>query len=396
MKDNDSKKVKTIWELLQIAPVGDAPLSEAGAADEQGPEEDLPVQFPAAEQAEADESGPKEEFQPLPAADDTEEVDLSELKTPAQSLMSRNYVRYPVIFVSALIFFYVILNFQAVGQQLLGVFSPPKDNQNAVLAEGLEDYNRWIEKYYFYTSDLEVLAANHDADGDGLTNLEEFYMNTNPFLRDTDSDGFDDGQELINGFNPLYIGHLTAGQSQLIAGNTIDLAKVQSRKEFRAASSVAGQSVLFDDFTADTAREGRVTIAKLGVDVPLVWNKNFEWIQDDLKHGVVHHPDTVVPGERGLSSIHGHSSGYVWDGDYKNAFTKINLLEPGDEVFVTVFGLNGESRSYRYVVRGKQVFEAEDPAQFADQGGYYLNLSTSWPIGTARQRYVVTTELAGL
>jgi len=375
-----------------MEPEEDASLSAGESGAGGVAENDFPAESPLPVRPEDEPESEKKEFDALPQDD---EVDLRELRTPGQSLMSRNYVRYPVIFVAALMFFYLFLNFRALSEQIIAIFNPPPENQKVVLADDLDEYNKWIGRYYYFTSDQEVLAANNDADRDGLSNLEEFHLNTNPFLKDTDSDGFDDGQEIINGFNPLYSGSLTAAQTETI-NKSVDIAKVRARKEFAGESAVAGESLSGDSFAADMNREGRISIAKLGVDVPLVWNKNFEWIQSDLAHGVVHHPDTAIPGRRGLSSIHGHSSGYVWDGDYKNAFSKINLLEAGDEVFVTVFGITGESRSYRYVVRFAQVYEVEDQAQFADQGGYHLNLSTSWPIGTARQRYVVTTELQGL
>ena len=400
MPENDKNHITTIRELLQLSKLEEEEfgmveevhppkISDEASAGKQIAPEPLPVAEEILIENEPQDTDVLETEMPQ---EYLEEVDKTGLKSQLAVAFAKNYVRYPVIFVIALLFFYVLLNFHAVTLQIGSKFSPPLNNQSVVLAEDLSEYNSWIKKYYFYSSDQEILAANNDADRDGLSNVEEFYMNTNPFLRDTDGDGFDDGQELLNGYNPLYSGLLTLSQSESVSRN-VDLAIVQSRKNF-SFSEVASASV--DGFIIDTSREGRISIAKLGIDVPLVWNKNFEWIQDDLENGAVHHPDTVYPGQRGMSSIHGHSSGYIWDGDYKNAFTKINFLEPGDEVFVTVFGLGDESRSYRYIVRSKQVYEIEDQGQFADQGGYHLNLSTSWPIGSARQRYVVTTELTGL
>lgn len=42
-----------------------------------------------------------------------------------------------------------------------------------------------------------------DLDNDGLTNLEETELGTNPKKADTDGDGFDDGVEVEGGFDPL-------------------------------------------------------------------------------------------------------------------------------------------------------------------------------------------------
>jgi hypothetical protein len=41
-----------------------------------------------------------------------------------------------------------------------------------------------------------------DIDGDGLTNKREFELGTNPTLVDTDTDGYSDGDEVKNGYNP--------------------------------------------------------------------------------------------------------------------------------------------------------------------------------------------------
>src|SRR4051812_3837681 len=45
--------------------------------------------------------------------------------------------------------------------------------------------------------------AGKDLDADGLTNLQEYQLGTNPRVKDTDGDGVIDGQELQLGTNPL-------------------------------------------------------------------------------------------------------------------------------------------------------------------------------------------------
>ncbi|MDP0499753.1 MAG: GH92 family glycosyl hydrolase [Verrucomicrobiota bacterium JB022] len=62
--------------------------------------------------------------------------------------------------------------------------------------DGLED--AW-EMAYFGT--LEY-GAEDDVDGDGLTNLQEQRIGTDPMLADTDGDLFDDGVEYANGLDP--------------------------------------------------------------------------------------------------------------------------------------------------------------------------------------------------
>lgn len=331
-------------------------------------------------------------------------VDMSGFESRTKRMFSRDIVRYPLIFLIALGFFYGLLNFRAVSEQLGNLFSPPPKAQKVALAYNFEAYTSWIKKYYVYVSDSEKLGANEDPDGDGLTNLDEFSVNTNPLNPDTDGDGFDDGREVLDGYNPLYQGKLLPAQLSAVEKN-LDKKAIEARRVYEEARGVAGTNIISEQaddpigaatFTVDETRSGLVEIPKLNINVPLIWNTDFSRVQEDLKYGVVHHPLTALPGEVGMVSIHGHSSGYPWDGDYKNAFTKINFLESGDEAFVTVYGVDGESRRYRYIVRSKKTFAKDDAKQFEDRGGSFLNLSTSWPVGTARERYVVTTELAGI
>ena len=310
--------------------------------------------------------------------------------------LERDYVRYPLIFVVALGFFYLLLNFRALTKQATNVVSPPPKNEEVVLGGDLPDYETWIGKYYVYVNDRDILAPGEDPDRDGLANKDEYHLETNPLKRDTDMDGRDDGGEILIGLNPLYDGSITSSQQNLI-DTKIALETIRSRRDYQNVERVAGSSsgLPVDRFTVDPSKPGQISIPKLNIDAPVIWSKEFSKMEEDLKNGAAHHPATPYPGERGTASIHGHSSGYPWDGDFQTVFTKINFLEPGDEVFVTEYSTKGESRRYRFVVRSKKVYSKTDPEQFADHGGYFLNLSTSWPIGTAKERYVVTTELAG-
>lgn len=57
-------------------------------------------------------------------------------------------------------------------------------------------------------TDIE-LKSGADGDNDGLTDIEEIILNSDSFAADTDGDGYLDGSELINLYNPAGAGRLT-------------------------------------------------------------------------------------------------------------------------------------------------------------------------------------------
>ncbi|MHB8903506.1 MAG: hypothetical protein ACYC40_00145 [Patescibacteria group bacterium] len=62
-------------------------------------------------------------------------------------------------------------------------------------------------------SELENIDLHSDADKDGLDFLQEIVNNTDPNNPDTDGDGYKDGDEFKNGFNPDGQGTLALAQS---------------------------------------------------------------------------------------------------------------------------------------------------------------------------------------
>lgn len=55
---------------------------------------------------------------------------------------------------------------------------------------------------------ISVIPSSKDSDLDGLTDVEETLYGTEPQKADTDGDSYADGQEIINGYNPLGTGRL--------------------------------------------------------------------------------------------------------------------------------------------------------------------------------------------
>ncbi len=74
------------------------------------------------------------------------------------------------------------------------------------------------------TDDNGISDGEEDFDGDGLTNLQEYLLGTNPFDFDTDGDGFSDNYEELHEMNPLVYDELSVDSSVLaeIYDNTIE------------------------------------------------------------------------------------------------------------------------------------------------------------------------------
>jgi LPXTG-site transpeptidase (sortase) family protein len=77
--------------------------------------------------------------------------------------------------------------------------------------DGLPDW--WERKYGLGIDDSS--DAELDNDGDGANNLVEYQFKTNPFKKDTDEDGYSDGEEIQNGYNPNGEGRLDSDSDGL-------------------------------------------------------------------------------------------------------------------------------------------------------------------------------------
>jgi LPXTG-site transpeptidase (sortase) family protein len=190
-----------------------------------------------------------------------------------------------------------------------------------------------------------------DSDNDELSYYDEYLYGTDPKNPDTDGDGYKDGVEVHNGYEPAVPG--------------------EARPKMT------------------------LSINKINVDVPVVLSKSTEEsvLQKDLNNGVIHYPHTAMPGQRGNMYIAGHSSNYVWSkGAYNYAFKQLNNLVEGDEIVATVKFSNGKEFEYRYKVTLKEEVVPDDSRIFADTQSQILTLTTCWPLGTSARRLMIKAE----
>ena len=142
------------------------------------------------------------------------------------------------------------------------------------------------------------------------------------------------------------------------------------------------------------AKENSIEILKIGLEAPIISVKddNEKDFEVALKRGVLLHPISALPGERGTTIILGHSAPVGWpDINYDDVFNRLNELEKGDEIIVHYNHLR-----YIYKVNKKDIFYPEDEQSFLPENNEkipFLVLLTCWPSGKDLQRFAIFAEL---
>ncbi len=137
-----------------------------------------------------------------------------------------------------------------------------------------------------------------------------------------------------------------------------------------------------------------LAIASLKLEAPIIYptETGEEAYQVALRQGVVHYPGTAEPGQPGNVYIFGHSSDFIWTpGNYKTIFAVLPEIEIGSEIQIS----NSEGEIFTYVVTETKVVNPKD-LDVLDQGDgefSHLTLQTSYPLGTALQRFLVIADL---
>lgn len=170
---------------------------------------------------------------------------------------------------------------------------------------------------------------------------------------------------------------------------------LQARLTPSQALPQADQSTDTDsEDVAVASQPNTLAIRELGIVAPVIYinEKTEDAYQKALRDGVVHYPGTALPGEPGNVYIFGHSSDYVWaPGDYKTIFAKLPEMKVGDQIEIT----DAEGKLFIYEVTETKIVWPRDLSvldQFNDEK-HILTLQTSYPLGTALQRYIVVAEL---
>jgi len=134
-------------------------------------------------------------------------------------------------------------------------------------------------------------------------------------------------------------------------------------------------------------KENSLEIPKIKVLAPLIFveSSDEKTLENALDRGVVHFPDSVLPGEIGQTIILGHSAPPNWPKiKYDWVFNYLNELTQGDEIFVY---FNHKKFTY-YVTKNFFLKKGEEPPK-GDSLKNTLILISCWPPGKDLNRIAV-------
>ncbi|HOK35262.1 MAG TPA: sortase [Candidatus Pacearchaeota archaeon] len=133
---------------------------------------------------------------------------------------------------------------------------------------------------------------------------------------------------------------------------------------------------------------GVISISKINIQAPIIFVGDVNWVNYDHKYGIVHYPDTALPGEEGAILLSGHSSAPPnIKSQYNFIFSGLDKLEAGDEITITF-----QENTYTYKVFRKEIVLPQDFKLREYKGKETVTLLSCWPVGTAARRIVVEAE----
>ncbi len=146
--------------------------------------------------------------------------------------------------------------------------------------------------------------------------------------------------------------------------------------------------------------DNRIVLPRIGKNVPLIsvpnnrnWKQLEKTIQKGLQNGVVVHPISREPGNKGNFFLTGHSSYYVWDkGRYKDVFALLHEIQAGDEAIVYWKG-----KKYTYILNKSKIVPPTEVSVLKQPNDRsMITLMTCTPVGTNKNRLIWTGDLVSI
>jgi len=174
--------------------------------------------------------------------------------------------------------------------------------------------------------------------------------------------------------------------------NRVFIATVNA---YVSPGTISPQNIVIDPSSdASVSADPRLIIPKINVDVPVVYDigNDYNSQMAAMNNGVAHFAipgASSHPGQIGNTVLSGHSSNDLFDGgDYKFIFAQLEKMAVGDTVYS-----NYQSVRYTYVVTKMEVVKPTEVSKLIyPTDKPVLTLITCTPLGTSRDRLLVTAE----
>lgn len=135
---------------------------------------------------------------------------------------------------------------------------------------------------------------------------------------------------------------------------------------------------LYPVYPVEGENIGNLTIPALNVELPIFQGTS----EKELKKGVGHFIQSVLPGEKDNSVLSGHR---------ETAFRKLGDLVIGDLLIVET-----SAGKFTYEVSGTRIVDKDDKTVIVPTENAVLTISTCYPfyyVGSAPERYIVSADL---
>lgn len=136
--------------------------------------------------------------------------------------------------------------------------------------------------------------------------------------------------------------------------------------------------VIYNINPEDGENIGRLTIPALKLELPIIQGTG----EKELKEGVGHFTQSVLPGEDDNCVLSGHR---------ETAFRQLGLLKIGDLLIVQT-----SAGTFTYTVSGTRIVAEDDKTVIVPTDHAVLTLTTCYPfdfVGSAPDRYIVSADL---
>lgn len=165
-----------------------------------------------------------------------------------------------------------------------------------------------------------------------------------------------------------------AVSSHLVTENSIASSGIQEESSVDLKEDI----ILYPVRPKEGENIGNLTIPALKRVIPIIQGAN----EDELKKGVGHFAQSVLPGEANNSVLSGHRD---------TVFRELGKIKIGDELITET-----SAGTFTYVVKQTSIVDKDDKTVIVPTDHAVLTVTTCYPfryIGNAPDRYIITADL---